>query len=214
VLSDHPCECGCGEFTFFAPRTSMEKGWVKGEPKRFAHGHNRRKPRATPSEKRCGGCGETKAAAEFYAEASRVDGLSSTCRACRKLKASERYKADPGAAYAYSVRWRAEHPERNRAMQDKWDKAHPENRSARSYRRRQRIAGAVVEKIDPRAIYERDGGKCHICGKRVAKKDISIDHLIPVSHGGDHVALNVRLAHLRCNIKRGPGRSPTQLLLL
>lgn len=37
--SDHPCECGCGEFTFISPVSDASKGWVKGEPRRFVRGH-------------------------------------------------------------------------------------------------------------------------------------------------------------------------------
>lgn len=34
------CQCGCGEATRLAPQTSRTKGWIKGEPLRFALGHN------------------------------------------------------------------------------------------------------------------------------------------------------------------------------
>lgn len=37
------CECGCGERTTPAIKTSTKNGWVKGEPLRYIHGHNRRK---------------------------------------------------------------------------------------------------------------------------------------------------------------------------
>jgi hypothetical protein len=37
------CECGCGEPAPLAERTAKRFGWVKGEPKRFINGHNRRK---------------------------------------------------------------------------------------------------------------------------------------------------------------------------
>jgi len=33
------CECGCGTPTRIAPQSHTEKGWVKGEPVRFATGH-------------------------------------------------------------------------------------------------------------------------------------------------------------------------------
>lgn len=36
------CECGCGRRVGLARRTDPERGWVKGQPKRFIHGHNRR----------------------------------------------------------------------------------------------------------------------------------------------------------------------------
>jgi 5-methylcytosine-specific restriction endonuclease McrA len=67
--------------------------------------------------------------------------------------------------------------------------------------------------IDPREIYDRDGGRCHICGKRVTFERMTLDHLVPVSKGGEHVALNVRIAHGSCNSSRGAGRLPAQLIL-
>jgi hypothetical protein len=36
------CECGCGQEAPVASRTSAAKGWVKGEPLRFVHGHSTR----------------------------------------------------------------------------------------------------------------------------------------------------------------------------
>ena len=37
------CECGCGQVVRRAPYTSKARGWVRGEPIRFVHGHHRRK---------------------------------------------------------------------------------------------------------------------------------------------------------------------------
>lgn len=36
------CWCGCGAPTHLAKWSNTEKGWVKGQPKRYAHGHNGR----------------------------------------------------------------------------------------------------------------------------------------------------------------------------
>ena len=213
-LSSHLCECGCGQHTYLAKQTSAEKGWVKGEPKRFVHGHNRRRYREPPAETRCHRCRMVKPASEFYPDPARPTGLASSCRECRKTASKKRYAADPEASRAQNREWAAKHPERMREYKASWSKAHPEQRAEVQNRRRVRLRSGVVEKIDPREIYERDGGRCHICGKRVARNKMSLDHLIPVARGGDHVALNVRLAHLSCNVKRGPGRTPAQLLLL
>jgi hypothetical protein len=38
------CACGCGEPTTVARKTSTRWGVVKGQPIRFVHGHNARKP--------------------------------------------------------------------------------------------------------------------------------------------------------------------------
>jgi 5-methylcytosine-specific restriction endonuclease McrA len=202
VLSDHPCDCGCGEFTNIAPRTSAEKGWIKGEPKRFVHGHNRRRYHEPPSSATCRLCKATKLAEEFYKDKSRPTGRSSGCRECLKAQGRAKYAEDPEPTKAQVKRWIEQNPERYRAL-----------RQDRQHRRRARMYANEFEKIDRLAIYERDGGKCHICGKRVAKKDMSLDHLTPIARGGDHVKLNVRLAHLSCNVKRGVDRIPAQLLL-
>lgn len=38
------CECGCGEPTPIATKHDPKRGYVKGQPRRFANGHNNRKP--------------------------------------------------------------------------------------------------------------------------------------------------------------------------
>ncbi len=67
-------------------------------------------------------------------------------------------------------------------------------------------------------LIKRDKNVCHICGGKCDKKDYtinkdghfivgseypSIDHLVPISKGGQHTWENVKLAHFYCNtIKR------------
>ncbi len=38
------CQCGCGRMTRHAPYTSKARGWVKGRPLRYLHGHGSRDP--------------------------------------------------------------------------------------------------------------------------------------------------------------------------
>lgn len=40
--STHLCECGCGQFTKFAPYSNKPAGWIKGQPTRYVNGHYRR----------------------------------------------------------------------------------------------------------------------------------------------------------------------------
>ena len=43
-------------------------------------------------------------------------------------------------------------------------------------------------------------GKCAICGKKFdSMKDITFDHIIPMSKGGDDYLENYQLAHFACN---------------
>ena len=61
-----------------------------------------------------------------------------------------------------------------------------------------------------RAVCERDGWICQICGQPVDEnaswKDplsATIDHIIPLSKGGEHSWGNVQCAHRRCNSLKG-----------
>lgn len=86
--------------------------------------------------------------------------------------------------------------------------------NAKTMRRRARKLNApVVERVNRQDIIKRDRGICHICKKRVAPKDMSLDHLVPLVHGGEHTARNLAVAHKVCNSKRGAGRLPAQLRL-
>jgi hypothetical protein len=59
-------------------------------------------------------------------------------------------------------------------------------------------------------LVERDNGTCQLCGQ-VVRADAkfphpmspSVDHIVPLSLGGPHIAENLQLAHLVCNIRKG-----------
>lgn len=89
--------------------------------------------------------------------------------------------------------------------------------STRKNHRRRAAKGAV---LTVQQIADRDGNRCHICGKSVdmsrsglAKWGPTIDHLVPVSHGGTNDPGNLALAHRQCNTVRG-NRGPAQLRLV
>jgi 5-methylcytosine-specific restriction endonuclease McrA len=89
----------------------------------------------------------------------------------------------------------------------------------RRYKRKRRYAlfGKESSKgryVSLKRLGERDGWRCHICGRRVHSVDASADHLVPRSMGGSNRMINLRLAHLICNSRRGAGRTPAQLLLM
>ena len=70
--------------------------------------------------------------------------------------------------------------------------------------------------ISLKELYRRDNGICWLCGKQCDWNDIkktkktmiagemypSIDHVIPIAKGGQHVWSNVRLAHRKCNYEK------------
>ena len=94
-----------------------------------------------------------------------------------------------------------------------WDgKSTSSGDRVRSRRRRKRLAECVREPYTLAEIAARDRFKCGICGKRVRmaltrpdRMSPTIDHLVPISDGGDDTRANVRLAHYGCNSRRCTG---------
>jgi 5-methylcytosine-specific restriction endonuclease McrA len=71
-----------------------------------------------------------------------------------------------------------------------------------------RVPKASV-KLNRRNLYARDHNRCQYCGKRFPTSELSLDHVIPRSQGGDNSWGNIVCACLRCNVRKG-GRTPMQ----
>lgn len=88
-------------------------------------------------------------------------------------------------------------------------------------RRRAIQRSAYVADVYRRQVYDRDGWRCHLCGKPVNRKakaphprSATIDHLIPLAAGGTHEPTNCRTAHFLCNARKGDRGGGEQLLLI
>lgn len=111
--------------------------------------------------------------------------------------------ANPGKLEDAVREWRHANPERSRELGRRADSA-----------RRVRLAGnGVLERVSLTVLADRDRDRCGVCGRKVNVKERSIDHIVPVSKGGEHSYANTRLAHRRCNSSRG-NRGPAQIRLL
>ncbi|WP_165821717.1 HNH endonuclease [Mycobacterium colombiense] len=85
--------------------------------------------------------------------------------------------------------------------------AHRPPDSAYSQRRRDLIKGG--ERIDPVEVFESDDWTCGVCAGPVDPElkfpdpmAASLDHIIPLSRGGEHVRSNVQCAHWICNCRK------------
>lgn len=92
--------------------------------------------------------------------------------------------------------------------------------AARAGRREIRERGAFIADVSPLAIYERDGWRCQLCWRKVARhravphpKAPTLDHIIPLARGGTHEPSNVHTAHFICNARKGDRGSGEQFLL-
>ncbi len=64
-------------------------------------------------------------------------------------------------------------------------------------------------KFNRRNIFARDGNRCQYCGVRFGTSQLSLDHIIPRSQGGQANWENIVCACLKCNVRKG-GRTPTE----
>jgi hypothetical protein len=73
-----------------------------------------------------------------------------------------------------------------------------------------RIGVRIVDAIDLFDLGRRDGWGCHLCGEscdpslsHLDRRYPTVDHLVPVSDGGEDSWANVKIAHRGCNSSRG-----------
>ena len=66
-----------------------------------------------------------------------------------------------------------------------------------------------IPPLNNRTLFKRDGNLCLYCAMRFPTRDLTRDHITPVSQGGLDVWSNVATACRRCNNYKG-GRTPEQ----
>lgn len=142
-----------------------------------------------PADSNCANCGELFRAAK-RSGGKRVATCSKSC--AMKLK----YK-------------QGSHPLHQGVIplsEDAHQQRHRERDERKRRARRARLAGARSEPYTTAGIAKRDGFICALCGSQVDMKlrfpdslSASVDHVLPLSKGGDDTLSNVSLAHLGCN---------------
>lgn len=71
-------------------------------------------------------------------------------------------------------------------------------------RRRQEASG-----MKRMRIYMRDKFRCQYCGEKKAASELTLDHILPRSRGGDNSPVNIVTACVPCNNRKG-SRTPAE----
>lgn len=117
--------------------------------------------------------------------------------------------SNPDEVAEYNKSYYEKNSEYFKEYRRQWAAANPEKIRASQQRRRTRIEGAFVEDVLINVLIERGEGNCGICGKEFLPGTEygdplypTVDHVIPISKGGQHSYENTQAAHFSCNSRK------------
>ena len=97
---------------------------------------------------------------------------------------------------AYKRKIYADNRDKIQKQNQRWVKNNPDKANAQTHRYRARKRQAKSEPYDFKAICKHYGNKCLKCGK---KGKMTIDHINPLSKGGNNIASNIQPLCHSCN---------------
>ena len=117
---------------------------------------------------------------------------------------ANRYQANRTRIIAHVKRYYAEHADERREYQARYKHEHPERVRVHERRRRARklLSRGSHTEADVRRQHDAQKGLCYWCQVAIGT-DYEVDHVIPVSKGGDDSPANIVIACAPCNRRKG-----------
>ena len=115
-----------------------------------------------------------------------------------------------------------------RSRKEVKDRLYTYNRTSRAKTNKSRFAKSSSDKsnyFSVNTVINTYGSDCHLCGKPIDMKaprksgsdgwelSLHIDHVVPLSKGGDDTLENVRPSHAQCNLMKSANFSGNQEML-
>ena len=138
------------------------------------------------SGKFCSHCGEWFPLRRFAKQPDCSGGVRNICTTCEGRAA---YRRNPALRIKAVRAYQKRNPEAHRLRQ----------RAADRRRHKKKIAGRGVSVVDLRELIAMHGGFCAYC--KIAEAD-TIDHVMPLSRGGQHEIENILPACKACNFEK------------
>lgn len=172
-----------------------------------------------------GGCGNL-----LYSGRGSLPPGQMTCKPCRRARRAPRPCAVCGTAFSPGPCRRYDVVTCSAACDNRYrrgiltaDPVAAAERQRNRYRAKRRArrarAARTWDGVTDEQILDRDGWRCGICTRKINRRarwphpdSRSIDHIVPLSQGGDDTATNKQAAHLGCNLRKG-NRASGQLAL-
>src|SRR3990167_10051937 len=174
---------------------------------------------AAVGSKRCSRCGKRKLRSSFHASSYAPDGLQFNCKPCRSEQMADLYKrkrkiiqertkryrkTNAKKVAAFKRRYYESHKEQYNAHLRRWRKANWRRHYVNHLAKRQALLrGATISDFtleDWIELLEQYGYQCAYC-KSTSK--LTMDHIVPLSKGGQHTQRNIAPACGPCNSRKG-----------
>jgi hypothetical protein len=177
-------------------------------------GQVRPKAFISDTERRCPRCTQVKHPAEFYSNSA------SWCADCEKSnKRSEYVVTNLPLPACYCIECGVKFRPFRRTSYT-CSTACGEMRRRRFQRIESGVTRALrkmvqVEVVDPAIVFDRDDWICQLCHSDIPRDAVwpdvmsaSLDHIKPISLGGDHSYANCQASHFTCNASKGARYTP------
>ena len=162
--------------------------------------------------KLCSKCGRSKPRDEFHKKMLAKSWYGRICKDCERKYATinrrereSEYKYREEVKLKYNKRYRTQHKDQIA----KRGKKYRETEAGRlickicAHRRRARKVKAGGDGISAeqwKRIIKKQKHRCNMCGRRFSKTRVpTMDHIVPISKGGDHDASNIQALCRSCN---------------
>lgn len=104
---------------------------------------------------------------------------------------------------AYAAAWRRSNPKAYEATRRRYFESHPDASRESAAKRRAWKRDAFVEEVRAEVLLELYGTSCYLCETQIYQpRDMHMDHVVPLSRGGEHSVANVRPTHKACNLRK------------
>lgn len=145
--------------------------------------------------KTCTKCGIEQSISSFHKDRQKRDGLSCSCKSCKK----KYQQNNPEIFKRAKMRYEKKHPENVKETIRKYQKNNPQVGLNAYHRRRARILGNKTYSISKKEMKKLYNSPCVYCG---STKEINADHVIPIARGGYHGIGNLAPACGPCNRRK------------
>ena len=171
--------------------------------------------------KKCNYCNLEKELSEFHRRKDTKDEYRKECKECRNNKAKEAYYKNPSKKVEYRERnaekiakrmFEYYNSNKDRLLtQQKRYRASQQGKSisqkveAQRYLQVKSTRDGSITSETLELLYESQNGECYICGcdlTQLKRRNQHLDHIVPLSKGGDHILSNVAWSCSSCNFKK------------